>query len=54
MTDQEQLAGYDHGTDRTPELSRLEPRRAYLPRLPPSSGHWVAIAVGAIVVATLK
>jgi predicted PurR-regulated permease PerM len=54
MTDQEQLAGYDHdGTDRTPELRALET----LPSVPAASSPelrtLVAVAVGAIVVATL-
>ena len=53
MTDQEQLAGYDHGTDRTPELSTLETSPSVPAASSPELRTLVAIAVGAIVVATL-
>jgi predicted PurR-regulated permease PerM len=53
MTDQEQLAGYDHGTDRTPVLSTLETSPSVPAASSPELKTLVAIAVGAIVVATL-
>src|SRR4029450_13561877 len=53
MTDQERLAGFDAKADRTQELRALETQ----PRVPAASSPelrtLVAIAVGAIVVATL-
>ena len=53
MTDQEQLAGYDHGIDQTPELSTLETSPSVPAASSPELRTLVAIAVGAIVVATL-
>ncbi len=53
MTDQEQLAGYDHGIDQTPELSTLETPPSVPAASSPELRTLVAIAVGAIVVATL-
>jgi predicted PurR-regulated permease PerM len=54
MTDQEQLAGYDEvGTDRTSELRALETPSNIPAASSPELRTLVAIAVGAIVVATL-
>ena len=54
MTDQEQLAGYDEvGTDRTSELGALETPPSVPAASSPELRTLVAIAVGAIVVATL-
>ena len=54
MTDQEQLAGYDDdGTDRTPELRALETPPSVPAASSPELRTLVAVAVGAIVVATL-
>jgi predicted PurR-regulated permease PerM len=55
MTDQEQLAGYDdNGTDRTPELGALETAPSVPAASSPELRTLVAVAVGAIVVATLS
>jgi predicted PurR-regulated permease PerM len=54
MTDQEQLAGYDEvGTDRPSELRALETPPSVPAASSPELRTLVAIAVGAIVVATL-
>ena len=54
MTDQEQLAGYDEdGTDRTPALRALETPPGITAASSPELRTLVAVAVGAIVVATL-
>ncbi len=54
MTDQEQLAGYDEdGTDRTAELPALETPPSVPAASSPELRTLVAVAVGAIVVATL-
>ena len=54
MTDQEQLAGYDEdGTDRTAALRALETAPSVPAASSPELRTLVAIAVGAIVVATL-
>jgi predicted PurR-regulated permease PerM len=54
MTDQEQLAGFDDdGTDRTPELRALETQPGVPAASSPELRTLVAVAVGAIVVATL-
>src|SRR5512132_4196742 len=54
MTDQEQLAGYDDdGTDRTPALRAFETPPSVPAASSPELRTLVAIAVGAIVVATL-
>ena len=54
MTDQEQLAGYDeHGPDRASELRALETPPSVPAASSPELRTLVAIAVGAIVVATL-
>src|SRR6185436_3203970 len=54
MTDQEQLAGYDDdGTDRTPALRALETPPGITAASSPELRTLVAVAVGAIVVATL-
>ncbi len=54
MTDQEQLAGYDDdGTDRTPALRALETPPSVPAASSPELRTLVAVAVGAIVVATL-
>jgi hypothetical protein len=54
MTDQEQLAGYDEDrTDRTPELRALETPPSVAAASSPELRTLVAIAVGAIVIATL-
>ena len=54
MTDQEQLAGYDHdGIDRTLELRALETPPGVPAASAPELRTLVGIAVGAIVVATL-
>jgi predicted PurR-regulated permease PerM len=54
MTDQEQLAGFDDdGTDRTPEVRALETQPSVPAASSPELRTLVAVAVGAIVVATL-
>ena len=54
MTDQEQLAGYDEdGTDRASELRALETPPSVPAASSPELRTLVAVAVGAIVVATL-
>jgi len=54
MTDQEQLAGYDEdGTDRTAALRALEAAPSVPAASSPELRTLVAVAVGAIVVATL-
>jgi predicted PurR-regulated permease PerM len=54
MANSEQLAGYDHnGTDGTPELRRLENPPSVAAASSPELRTLVAVAVGAIVVATL-
>src|SRR5215204_6809278 len=54
MTDQEQLAGYDEdGTDRTAALRALETAPSVPAASSPELRTLVAVAVGAIVVATL-
>ena len=54
MSDAEQLAGYDNdGTDRAPELRALEAPRGVAAAAAPELRTLVAIAMSAIVVATL-
>jgi predicted PurR-regulated permease PerM len=54
MTDQEQLAGYDHDeTDRSPELRAVDIASGVPAVSSPELRTLVAVAVGAIVVATL-
>src|SRR4029450_3137399 len=53
MTDQERLAGFDAKADRTQELRALETQPSVPAASSPELRTLVAIAVGAIVVATL-
>jgi predicted PurR-regulated permease PerM len=53
MTDQERLAGFDDDADRTQELRALETQPSVPAASSPELRTLVAIAVGAIVVATL-
>ena len=54
MNDKEKLAGYDEdGTDRTPELRAPETPSSVPAASSPEFRTLVAVAVGAIVVATL-